>query len=181
MEADAKGIGRLASGEQKRLDLRRFGAELRCQAELGVIRADSDPDEQVEVGRALGGADDLVELVERVEREGLHAMVEIGLGDDLLGLHRVHEALNRLRKRFGHQPDFADRGDVVMGDTRIPQKLQQVGRGVRLHRIERAAGELLDEEARGPARGVRTQQRDRLDRTQRNDVSGRPAVVRKGR
>ena len=78
------------------------------------------------------------------------------------------------------QADLADRGDVVMRDARIPQDLQQVGRRVRLDRIERAARELLDEEAGGAARGVRTQQRDRLDRAQLGDGGTRPAAGRGG-
>ena len=47
------------------------------------------------------------------------------------------------------QAHFADRGDVIMGDARVPQDLQQVGRRIGLHRIERAARKLLDEEAGG--------------------------------
>ena len=85
-------------------------------------------------------------------------MLEIGLGDRFLGLHRVHEAEHRLGQRLVDQADFADRGDVIMRDAGFPQDLQQVGRRVRLHRIERAARELLDEEAGGAPRGVRTQQ-----------------------
>ena len=107
-------------------------------------------------------------------------MVEIGLGDGLLGLHRVHEALHRLGQRLADQAHLADRGDVVMGDAGVPQDLQQVGRRVGLDRIERAARELLDEEAGGATRGVRTQQRDRLDRSQPGDVGTPPGAVRGG-
>ena len=78
------------------LHLARLGAELGRQAELGMLGADADADQQVEVGRGDAvlrrRADDLVQLLERVEAEGLHAMLEIGLGDRFLGLHRVHEA-----------------------------------------------------------------------------------------
>ena len=70
------------------------------------------------VGR--GRADDLVQLLDRVEAEGLHAMLEIGLGDGLLGLHRVHEAQHRFGQRLADQPDLADRGDVIMRDARYP-------------------------------------------------------------
>ena len=97
-------------------------------------------------------------------------MVEIGLGDGLLGLHRMHEAQHRLRQRLVDQPDFADRGDVVMRDAGVPQDLQQLRRRVRLDRIERAARKLLDEEAGGATRGVRTEKRHRLDRTKLSDV-----------
>ena len=57
-----------------------------------------------------------------------------------------------------------------MRDAGVPQDLEQVGRRVRLDRIERAARKLLDEEAGGATRGVRTQQRDRLDRSQLGDI-----------
>ena len=66
-----------------------------------------------------------------------------------------------------------------MRDARVPQDLQQVGRRIGLHRIERAARELLDEEAGGAARGMRTKKRDRLDRTLLGDV-GTAAVAGRG-
>ena len=91
-------------------------------------------------------------------------MVEIGLGDRFLGLHRVHEAEHGLGQRLVDQADLGDRGDVIMRDAGVPQDLQQVGRRIGLDRIERAARKLLDEEAGSAARGMRTQQRDRLDR-----------------
>ena len=108
-------------------------------------------------------------------------MTEIGLGDDLLGLDRVHEALDGLGQRFGDQAHLADRSHVIVRDSGVPQDLEEVGRRVRLDRIERAARKLLDEETGGTTRGVRTQQRDRLNRTQLDDVSGRTAAGRKGR
>ena len=86
------------------LDVARLGAELGGEAELRMIRADAQADQQVEVGRGdavgRGRADDLVELLERIEAEGAHAMGEIGFGDRFLGLHRVHEAHARLRAAF---------------------------------------------------------------------------------
>ena len=107
-------------------------------------------------------------------------MLEIGLGDRFLGLDRVHEAQDRVGQRLGDQPHLGDRGDVIMGDAGVPQDPQQVRRGIGLHRIERAARKLLDEEAGGAARGVRTQQRDRLDRTLLGDIGTAPAAGRGG-
>ena len=127
-----------------------------------------------------GRADDLLQLLDRVEAEGLHAMLEISFGDRFLGLHRVHEAQHRLRERLVDQADLADRRDVIVGDARVPQDLEQVGRRVRLDRIERAAGELLDEETGGATCGVRTQQRDRLNRSELGD-SRQPPGCRSGR
>ena len=116
----------------------------------------------------------------RVEAEGLHAMVEISLGDGFLGLHRVHEAEHGLGQRLVDKADLADGGDIIMRDAGVPQDLQQVGRRVGLDRIERAARELLDEETGSAARGVRTQQRDRLDRAELGD-SRQPPGCRSGR
>ena len=105
---------------------------LDAEAELGMLGADAQADEQVEIGRGnavrRGRANDLLQLLDRVEAEGLHAMLEIGLGDGLLGLHRVHEAQHGLGQGLVDQPHLADRGDVVMRDARFPQDLQQVGR-----------------------------------------------------
>ena len=162
VEADAERVGGLAGGHQQRLHVARVGAELGGEAELRMIGADADADEEVEVGRcdavSRGRANDLLELLDRVEAEGPHAMLEIGFGDRLLGLHRVHEAEHRLGQRLVDEPNLADRSDVIVRNAGVPQDLEQVGRRVRLDRVERAAGELLDEEAGGPTRGVRTQQ-----------------------
>ena len=73
------------------------------------------------VGARRSARDDLLQLLHRVEREGAHAVGEIGLGDRLLGLHRMHEAQHRLGQRLGDQPHLGDRGDVVMGDAALPQ------------------------------------------------------------
>ena len=164
VEADAERVGRLAGRDQQRLHFSRFGAELGGEAELGMFRGDADADQQLEIGRALGGADDLLQLLDRVEREGAHPMVEIGLGDRLLRLHRMHEAGHRLGKGLRDQPHLGDRRHVIMGDAFRPQDPQQVRRGIGLHRIERAARKLLNEEAGGAPGGVRTNERDRLDR-----------------
>ena len=110
----------------------------------------------------------------------LHAMVEIGLGDRFLGLHRVHEAEHRVGQRLVDEADLADRGDVIMRDAGFPEDPQQVRRRVRLHRIERAARELLDEETGGAPRGMRTQKRDRLDRALLGDSGSPPAAGRGG-
>ena len=67
-----------------------------------------------------------------------------------------------------------------MGDAGVPQDLQQVRRRVGLDRIERAARKLLDEEAGGAPRGVRTKKRDRLDRTLLGDIGTAPGAGRGG-
>src|SRR3546814_5097462 len=51
-----------------------------------------------------------------------------------------------------------------MGDTRIPQHAQEVGRRIRLDRIHGRAGKSLDEETRRAPRGVRADKRNRFDR-----------------
>src|SRR5215469_4339220 len=104
-----------------------------------MIRADPDSDEEVEVARwntlAGGRTDDLLELLDRIEAEGLHAMAEIGVGDRFLGLYRVHEAEFGLGQGIMDESDFADRGDVIVSDAGIPEDLEEVGRGVRFHCI----------------------------------------------
>ena len=146
---------------------------------------DADAHEQVQVAcrnpvRA-GRPDDLLQLLDRIEAERLHVMVEIGLGDDLFGLHRVHEADHRLGQHLMDQADLADRGDVVMRDARVPQDIQEIGRWVRLHRVERAAGKLFDKKTGGPTRGVWTKKRHRLDRSQLGDIGTPPDAGRGGR
>jgi hypothetical protein len=112
-----------------------------------------------------GGADDLLELLHRVEREGAHSE-RIGFGDRLLGLDRVHEALDGPGQGLGDEAHLGDRRDVVMSHAAFPQDAQQVRRRIGLDRIERAARKLLDKEAGGAHCGVRTNERDRLDRSQ---------------
>ena len=82
----------------------------------------------------------------------------------LLGLHRVHEAEHCVRQGFGDQPHLGDRGHVIMGHAFLPQDLEQIRRGIGLDRIERPARKLLDEETGGAPGGVRTNERDRLNR-----------------
>ena len=171
-------------GHQQRLHLARLGAELRGEAVLGVIRADADADEQVEVGRGhavgRGGADDLVELLDRIEAEGAARRARNrprrSASSAFTGCMKHW---TRLGQRLGDQAHFADRRDVIMGDARVPQDLQQVGRRVGLDRIERAARKLLDEEAGGATRGVRTKKRNRLDRSADGD-SGTPPDAGRG-
>ena len=73
---------------------------------------DANAHQQVEIARSdargAGRANDLLQLLDRIEAEGLHAMLEIGFGDDFLGLHRVHEADHRLRQGVVDQADLSD-------------------------------------------------------------------------
>ncbi len=164
MEADTERVGGLPRRHQQFGDLVGLGAELGGEAELRMVRRDAQAHEQVQILRAFGRADDLFELVERVERESAHAMLPISFGNRFLGLHRVHEAERRLRQRARNEADLGDRRDVIMGDTRIPQHAQQVGRRIRLDRIHGRAGKSLDEETRCAPRGMRADKRNRFDR-----------------
>src|SRR3546814_6638068 len=92
VEADAERVGRLARRHQQVGDLFGFGAELGGEAELRMVGRDAQAYQQVQVLGARGRADDLLELVHRVEREGPHAVFPIGFGNRFLGLHRMHEA-----------------------------------------------------------------------------------------
>ncbi len=74
------------------------------------------------------------------------------------------------------EADLADGGDIKMRDAIVPQDLEQIGRRIGLDRIKRAARELLDEEAGGATRSMRTQQRDRVDRAELGDSGSPPAA-----
>jgi len=164
MKADAERVGSLPRRHQQFGDVFRLGAELGGKAELRVIRRDAQAHQQIEVRRPFGRADDLFELVHRVEREGAHAMLPIGFGNRFLGLDRVHEAERGLGKRARDEANLGNRGDVIMGDARIPEHAQEVGRRIRLDRIKGRAGKSLDEETRCAPRGMRADKRNRFDR-----------------
>jgi hypothetical protein len=121
-----------------------------------MLGRDPQTHQQVEVRRAVGDADDLLQLLQRIEAEGPDAMLEIGLGDRLLGLHRVHEAKHCLGQGLRTSRTSPIDATSIMGDAGLPQHLQQVRRRIGLHGIERPARKLLDEEAGGAPRGVRT-------------------------
>ena len=80
----------------------------------------------------------------------------VGLADRAGCLDRMHEAQHRLRKRRADETHLGNRGDVVMRHAIVPQDLQQIGRRIGLHRIERLARKLLDEETGGARGGMRT-------------------------
>ena len=164
VEADAERVGRLARGDQQRLHLGGLGPEFGGEAELGMIRRDADADQQVQIFGALRGDDDLLQLLLGIEREGAHAMIGIGLANRLLRLHRMHEADHRFGQDLGDQTHFGDRGHVVMRDSALPQNPEEIRRGIGLDRVERLARKLLDEETGGAPGGVRTKERNRLDR-----------------
>ena len=134
-----------------------------------MIGGHADADQQVEVGRrnaiGRGRADDLLQLFLGVEAEGAHAISEIGFADRFNSLHRMHEAYHGARQSLSDQAHLGDRGDVIMRHARVPQDLQQIRRGIGLHGIERPARKLLHEEAGGAPGGVRTNERDRLNRS----------------
>ena len=91
-----------------------------------------------------------------VEAEGAHAVNVVSFGNRRRRLHRVHETQHSLRAQgIAHQPHFGDAGGIVMGDPRIPQRPQQIRRGVRLYRIQRLARKLLYEETGGARGGLR--------------------------
>jgi len=153
--------------------------ELGGEAELGIFRRDAQAHEQAQVVCAgavgmRGRLDDLLQFLDRVEAEGLHAVFEVRFADRARSLDRVHEAQLGLRERLAHEPHLCDGGDVEMADPVIPQDLQELGRGVGLHRIQRLARKLLDEETGCARRGVRAVENDRFVR--REGANYRPCV-----
>ena len=169
VEADAQPVAMLAGQREQFRRLAQFDAEFGGERQLRIFAGNAQAHQQAQVLRrfaviAATGIDDLFQLLDRIETEGLYAMRVIGLTDRARGLDRVHEAQRRLRQRRARQPHLGNRGDIVMGDAVVPQDLQQFGRRVRLHRIERLAGEFLAEESCSTGSGVRSVEDDRLVR-----------------
>ena len=169
VEAHAEPVGMLAGLLQQLRRLGQVAAEFRREAEFGIFARHAQADAQAQVLRRLAlvvaaGSDDLLQFLDRIEAEGAHAVLAVGFADRAGRLDGVHEAQRRAGQRGAHQPHFGDRGDVVMRHAVIPQHLQQVGRGIRLHRIERLARKLLDEETGGARGGVRAIEDDRFVR-----------------
>ena len=149
--------------------LGQIAAEFRREAEFGVFARYAQPHAEPQILRCFtclvtAGLDDLLQLLDRIEAEGAHAMHVIGFADRAGCLDRVHEAQRRAGQRGANQPHFRDRSDVVMRHAIVPQHLDQVGRRIRLYRIERLARKLLDEEAGGSRSGVRAIEDDRFVR-----------------
>ena len=103
------------------------------------------------------------------------AALEIGFGDRLLGLHRVHEAEHGIRQRVVDQAHLADGRDVIVSHALAPQDPEEVGGWVGLHGIERAPRELLCEEPGRAPCSVRAEERHRLGRTRHGDFGNRVA------
>ena len=171
VEADAEPVRDLASRLEQRRRIREIDPELGREAELGILGRHPQPHAQAQVGRngavvRAGCGDDLCKLLVAVEAESAYAMLAIGFADRTRGLHRVHEAQRCLWERTSHQPHFGDRGDVEVRDAAVPQNVEQVGRGIGLHRIERLARELLAEEPGCARRCMRAVENDRFVRRQ---------------
>ena len=111
-----------------------------------------------------GSFNDLLQLFNRIEAECLHAMRMIGFGHGTLGLHRMHEAQRSIGQNPAHHPHFRNGSDIKMRHARIPQDLDDFGRRIGLHRIQRFSGKFLREEASSPSRRMWAIQDDRLIR-----------------
>src|SRR3546814_17148162 len=78
------------------------------------------------VCRAVGRADDLVQLFSAVEREGTDAVIEISFGDCLLGLHRMHETQRcRIAQRLADKAHLGARRHIIMRDSARPKLTQK--------------------------------------------------------
>src|SRR3546814_14380604 len=119
-----------------------------------MIGRHAKPDQQVQILRAFGRADDLFELVERVEREGAYAMLPIGSGNRFLGLYRVHEAERRPGQRAGDQTDLGYRRAVIMGTARLTQHATTAGHRIPVNRSMWLHGDSPHEEERCATRGI---------------------------
>ena len=183
VKTDAEPVGILAARLQQPGGLRQIAAEFAGEAQFGVFAGNAQAHAQAQVlGQrpvlAGGRGDDLLQLFDRIEAEGADAMLEIGFADGAGRLDRMHEAQRRFRQGGAHQPHFGDGRDVVMRNAVVPQDLDQIGRGIGLHRIQRLARKLLFEESGSARGGVRAIDQDRLVRRQGADY--RPCVRKTG-
>src|SRR3546814_8090783 len=78
----------------------------------------------------------------------------------------MHETQRcRITQRLADKAHLGDRRHIIMRDSARPKLPQKFGRRIGLHGIHRRARKLLDKEAGSTASGVRTDKRDRLNRT----------------
>ena len=68
-----------------------------------------------------------------------------------------------------------------MRDPGFPEDAQQIGRRIGFDRVERLARKFLNEIAGSTARGMRTQQCNRFDRSELGDCDSPPAIGWGGR
>ena len=128
--------------------LARLDAELAGQRIGRALGLDRQADDQVEVLAPAGDLEDLLQLLEGVEREGAHAVVEVGLRDRGAALHRMHEGQPGARRVRRHQLDLGDRGHVEAAHAVGRERLDHPRRRVRLNGVEDVAFEVVLEPAR---------------------------------
>ena len=163
-------------GLQQRRGIDKVDPELGRQRQLGMFGRNAQADQQAQISRGsavfIGGRlDHLGQLFKRIEAEGTHAVGEVGFAYGARSFDRVHEAQLRLGQHGTHHAHLADRGDVVVRHAVVPQDADEVWRGIRLDRIHRRAGEVLDKETRRPRSRLRPRQNDRLVRRKGADYS----------
>jgi hypothetical protein len=105
--------------------LRRIGPEFGRKTQFRMFGRNPNADAQFKIGCALGGAHNLLQFFMTVEAECTNAVVVISLRDGTFGFYRVHEAQFRIRQKLVHQPGFAKRCNIIMGNAGIPKKLKQ--------------------------------------------------------
>jgi hypothetical protein len=139
-----------------------------------MFRRDAEPDAQRQIGRVIRRTLDLGQFFERIERKRADTVRMIRFPDRFFGLDRVHETQRRRRQKPRNKTHFGDRCNVEMGNAGIPQRPDEIGRGVCLYGIDRAPRKLLHEESGSAASRVRADQRDRLNRTRvKGDTASR--------
>ena len=150
VEADAHQVlGGAAGGQQQGGGVVHLDAELARQAVGRALGLHAHADDQVQVLGLAGGVQDLGQLFVGVEREGLHAVVEVRGRDGGAALDRVHEGHARARGLVGHQLDFVQRRDVERPHAGLRQLTDHPRRRIGLHRVEDVAFKFGLEPARG--------------------------------
>ncbi len=99
----------------------RLGAELVGQRQVGAFARGRQANDQVQVGGIAGGLQDFRQLFVRIEAEGAHTVIGIGLRNGGAALDRVHEGQAGARQGRTDELDFVERRDVERAHAGAPQ------------------------------------------------------------
>ena len=163
MERDAEFIGDLARLDEQALRPLAGDAEFVLERHAAVLRRHRNADEQLEVLRAFGFLDDLLQLFLGVEGEAFDVVVEVGAADGVARFDRVHEVQPDARNGRGVF-ELGDGRNVELRDARAVERAEQKDGAVGLVGVGDFAREILDEPARRACRPRADGQRRRAPR-----------------
>ena len=155
-------LGGAAGGQQQGRGLVGLHAELAAKRIKGrAVGGCGQAHDQVQILGVAGGVENLGQFFVGVQGEGPHAVVEIGRGNSLPALDRVHEGQPRARRMFSHELDLGDRRHVEGPDALFGQGPDRPPRGVGLHGVKDVAFEVVLEPARRYGQNARPHKGDR--------------------